>query len=230
MLNVPAQEVRAYYQTALAALRFVEARRPTGRRFGEDADARWAGLRGDLATADRLDLLLRDADAEWPGAFGARLVFQGHAIAEDDAFGPFWSPLAPVTAEEVWSAEVRAAKTADLDHLLQTWARAWDVTLAPFAMGDVTAADRFVVAGASAIAAAIRAFAGRPELSWDNQIQIVATPASERQLGVLGTAVANSVRAPSLVAHGAATGLSGRIVVSDDASPEDAAAARQGAA
>jgi hypothetical protein len=31
---------------------------------------------------------LCDADAEWPGGFGARTVFAGAAVAEDDAFGP----------------------------------------------------------------------------------------------------------------------------------------------
>lgn len=75
--------VRAYYRGALTGLRHVEARQPTGRRFGAEADARWASFRGDLTTADRIDLLIRDADAQWPGAFGARSVFARRAVAED---------------------------------------------------------------------------------------------------------------------------------------------------
>ncbi len=58
----------AYCRAALESLLFVEALRPTRRRAGADADATWASFRGDLTTADRIDLLLRDADAEWPGA------------------------------------------------------------------------------------------------------------------------------------------------------------------
>jgi hypothetical protein len=35
----------AYYRSALRALQLVEARAPTGRRFGANADALWKGLR-----------------------------------------------------------------------------------------------------------------------------------------------------------------------------------------
>lgn len=38
----------SYYRAALTALRFVEARRPTGRRFGAEADALWASFAGGL--------------------------------------------------------------------------------------------------------------------------------------------------------------------------------------
>jgi hypothetical protein len=92
----------AYYQAALRGLRFVEQRSPTGRRFGADADARWMALRGHLTAADRLDLLLRDADAQWPSAFGARSVFALRAVAEDDPFGAAWEPLDPVDADALW--------------------------------------------------------------------------------------------------------------------------------
>ncbi len=70
----PAERV-AYYQAALRCLQFVEKRKPTGRRFGSEADARWASFKGELTTSDRIDLLLRDADTEWLGAIGARTVF-----------------------------------------------------------------------------------------------------------------------------------------------------------
>ena len=59
-----------FYRAALAALRYADHRRPTGRRFGPDADARWAGFRRYLANADRIDLLLRDADRSPPGNCG----------------------------------------------------------------------------------------------------------------------------------------------------------------
>jgi hypothetical protein len=58
-----------YIEGALRLLQYVETRRPTGRRF--DADARWSSFRGDLETVDRIELMLRDADAEWPGGFSA---------------------------------------------------------------------------------------------------------------------------------------------------------------
>jgi hypothetical protein len=89
---------RSFYAAALAALRFVEARRPTKRRFGPDADATWAEFRGDLGSSARIDLLLRDADAQWPGSFGARLPYGLGALAADEPFGAAWVPLDDVDA------------------------------------------------------------------------------------------------------------------------------------
>src|SRR5690606_19270262 len=83
---------------------FVEARHPTGRRFGADADALWKTFAGGLKTSDRIDLLLRDADATWWGAFGARATFGLRAVAEDDAFGPAWVALEPMDGERMWRA------------------------------------------------------------------------------------------------------------------------------
>lgn len=56
-------------------LQYVEQRRPTGRRFGADADARWSSFKGDLETVDRIELMMRDADAEYPASLGARVVY-----------------------------------------------------------------------------------------------------------------------------------------------------------
>lgn len=90
----PSDRDRArYYAAALRALRFVERRAPTTRRFGANADALWGAFHGRLETADRIDLLIRDADAQWPSAFGARGVFALATSAEEDAFGPEWSPM-----------------------------------------------------------------------------------------------------------------------------------------
>ena len=217
-------EPRAYCQAALAGLRFVEARRPTGRRFGTEADARWAIFRGDLTTADRLELLLRDADAEWPGAFGARTVFAERAVAEDDAFGAAWTGLEPVEAEEVWRTGTDAR---DLDALLAAWSRAWGLPLAPVEIGTL-GIDRLVLAGPSAAAAAIRAFAGREE-AWTEQVTIVATPPSHRQLAAFSTAVLNRAKPTTILTHEQARTLVGRAIVSPDAAPEDAAAAAKSA-
>ena len=220
-------EMRAFYTVALAGLRFVETRRPSGRRFGSEADARWAGFRGDLTTADRLDLLLRDADAEWPGAFGARTVFAEPAVAEDDAFGPAWPGLEPVDAEDMWRTTLAAPELGDLDALLSAWSRVWELSLSPVDLGALSAVDRLVVAGPSAIAAAIRAFVGRDDLAWTEQVTIVATPPAHRQLASFSTAVLNAAKPTTLMTHGQAHSLVGRAVVSVDAVPEDAAAAKR---
>jgi hypothetical protein len=90
------------------ALRLVEARRATKRRFGPEADATWTAFRGDFGTSARIDLLLRDADAQWSGAFGARSVYDLAAVAQNEAFGGAWMPLDDVDAEELWRRIVAA--------------------------------------------------------------------------------------------------------------------------
>jgi hypothetical protein len=74
-------------------LKFVEERRPNRRRFGADADALWKGRAGELPPGERLDLLFRDADAEWPGAFGARTASDRGVVPEDEPFGAGREPL-----------------------------------------------------------------------------------------------------------------------------------------
>lgn len=227
MLTTTVADLRAFYVVALAGLRFVEARRPTGRRFGAEADARWTGFRGDLTTADRLDLLLRDADAEWPGAFGARVTFAEPAVAEDESFGPAWPGLEPVDAEEVWRTSLSSAEPKDLSDLLSAWSAAWGVKLSPTEVGPVSTVDRLVVAGPSAIAAVLGAFVGRSDLAWAEQVTIVATPPAHRQLAVVATAVLNDTKPTVVVTHGQAHALTGRTVISADASSDDAATARR---
>jgi hypothetical protein len=169
-------EIHAYYAAALSALRFVEARQPTGRRFGPDADARWSSLRGELTTADRLDLLIRDADAQWPEAFGARTVFATRGVAEDEPFGASWEPMPAVDAERLWRAALGEEAINEPRAVLDAVARAWGLTLRAFDPCEIGANDAPVVAGPSAIAATIEAFAGRSDLDWAEQVTVVATP------------------------------------------------------
>ncbi len=223
-------DVRAYYRGALAALRFLEHRQPTGRRFGRDADARWANFKGDLVTADRIDLMIRDADAQWPAAFAARVVFAEDAVSEDDPFGPAWTPLPPIDAEELWRAALNEATPNDGRATLAACASSWDLSLKPFDVGGVRAADRIIVAGPSAIAALIETFAGDRDLDWADQVVVVATPPSHRQLASVATALLNAAKPIVIVTSLDERKLGGRrAIVSDDSSPEDAARARSAA-
>jgi hypothetical protein len=88
--TIPSAPRATSYLAALRMLRFAEACSPTRRRFGSDAEALWKDFAGGLKTIDRIDTLLRDADTQWPGAFGARSSFGPRALAEHDAFGADW--------------------------------------------------------------------------------------------------------------------------------------------
>jgi hypothetical protein len=224
-----ATEVSSYYASAIAALRFLEQLRPTGRRFGADADARWSAFRGDLNTADRIDLLIRDANAEWPEAFGARTVFGKRAVAEDEPFGPDWQPLDAVDAEQLWRSAVSVDAPASAAEALGAAAAAWGVTLGGHDLGVIGATEKLVLAGPSAIGGALEAFRTGTALDWSTQVVVVATPPAHRQLGALAGALLRTTKATRIVAASTpGQALAGaRLVVSDDAAPEDAARAQE---
>lgn len=222
-----ANDITAYYRATLHGLRFVEARRATGRRFGAEADARWAAFRGDLTTADRIDLMIRDADAQWPRAFGARTVFVLRAVAEDEPFGMGWAGLDPVDAEDLWREHTMPAHD-DVRGTVDAVARSWGTTLNAFDVGKVDATEKFVVAGASAIAALIAAFAAGRDLDWTDQVVVVATAPAPRQLGALASALLNAGSETRFVEREADIPAgSWRVVVSDDANEADAHLARR---
>ncbi len=232
MADLPTlSERKAYYRACLLALRFVEARRPTNRRFGADADARWKAFQGDLTTADRIDLLIRDANAELPGAFGARTVFDFRAVAEDEPFGPGWRSLDPVDAESLWRAVLADDVPASLALAFDAVAQAWELALDRPALPYVEPADRLVLVGPGAIARAAELFddAGT-SLDWVAQTTCVATPPAHRQLAALAGAFLRITKPARIVAGGApipdeAKGSLGR--ASSDADPRDTAAAHE---
>lgn len=222
------EDQRRYYEGALSTLRFIEARRPTKRRFGSEADATWKAFRGNLGTSARIDLLLRDADAQWPGAFGARTVYDLASVAEDEPFGGGWEPLDDVDAEELWRRLASSTAPSDGGEALALVANAWGLSLLSFDIGTVGASDKLLVVGPSAIAASIEAFAHDSDLDWPEQVTILATPPSHRQLAAAGAAVVNATRPTRLLNATAAREdiLPGiRLIASSDAHADDRAAA-----
>lgn len=215
-----------YVEGALRLLQFVEVRRPTGRRFGADADARWGSFKGDLRTADRIELLIRDADAEWPGAFGARTVYNLRAVAEDDPFGAQWPELDPVEAEALWRRLKAEAPPTDPAAACAAVASSWGLTLRPHALASISPTDRLLLAGPSAIAATINAFVTGTALDWADQVIVFATPPAHRQLAAAATALVNGSRLSRHIAAADALPAlppGARLVVSDDADPRDRA-------
>ncbi|HEX5099791.1 MAG TPA: hypothetical protein VFV94_09845 [Polyangiaceae bacterium] len=218
----------AYYRAALTCLRFIDARTPSKRRFGADAQALWGEVRGDLSDADRIDVMLRDANVQWPGAFGARTVFAIKGCAEDEAFGPEWESLDGVDAAALFQTVERAAPATDVVDVLTAAAASWELVLGPFDVPPVGAADRFVVAGPSATAALIRAFAEGRDLDWPAQVLCVATPPGVRQIAALAGGLLNASKRARVLAHGEPTEVrpGAKLIISPDADPRDAAQAQ----
>ena len=219
-----------YVEGALRLLQFVETRRPTGRRFGADADARWAGFRGDLETIDRIELMIRDADAEWRGGFGARTVYDLRGVPEDEPFGSQWEGLDPVAAEELWRRVKSLPAPTSAAAALEAIANAWGLRLAPHSLASIAATDRLVVVGPSAIAATIESFAAGAALDWAEQVTIVATAPAVRQLAAAGAAILNATRSARIFGAGAVDAKvvpGGTLVASEDADPADLATAQR---
>jgi len=233
-------EVRrhAYYDCALALLRVVEARSPTARRFGPEADALWRSVAGDLDLGDRLELLLRDADRQWGAAFGARAVFALRSAHEQDAFGADWRRLSAREAEALWNQAATAKPSADplaaVDQILATWR----LEPQPCQLPKLGPSSRLVVAGLGALVATLRAFLANADLSWPNQVVVIADEPGPRQLAAAAAALADHAEATVLLGSDQVTpeqtkrlrakfGAGLEPVISADASaPERDAAAR----
>ena len=105
---------------------------------------------------------------------------------------------------------------------------AWGITLSPFDLGPIGAADKLVIAGPSAIAAAIEAFSRGADLDWSDQVFVVATSPAHRQLAILGAALVNASKATRLVntdGPQAQVPRGARLVASADAAAGDRSAA-----
>jgi hypothetical protein len=190
----------AYYRSALDLLRFVEQRSPTARRFGPEADALWRSFAGDLDTGDRIELLLRDADRQWGGAFGARAVFALRSAHEQDAFGTSWSRMSGREAETLWSATLAEPSSPDPIDLIAAILRDWKLAPPPFEPPKFGPSTRLAIAGLAAIVACLRQFLANPDLSWPNQVVVVAEAPGTRQLAAAAAAIFDQAQ-PTLLLH-----------------------------
>lgn len=221
-----------FYEASLRALRYLEVRSPTRRRFGADADAMWRNFQGHLTAADRIDLLLRDADVEYAGAFSTRLTFALRGISEDDTFGPQWERLAPADADSLWRRVVGDTPPADVGSAINSCASAWGCKLVAIEIPKLAANTKVAVVGPSAIASLAARFAQDGDLSWADQVTCVATPHAHRHLAtmcgaLLGSAKGNTKATRLHLADAVPDGLFDRVIVSEDAELGDRSAVDQ---
>ena len=220
----------AFYTASLVTLRVCDARETRSRRFGPDVDSAWLSFAGDMGASERIDLLLRDADVQWPQAFAPRLVFGLTGLANDEPFGAAWASLEPALAEELWQTISAAPPAKDVAELTNMAARAWGHTLVPVPPPEATPTNRLIVAGASAIAATAQLFAQSSTLAWSDQVLVVAGRPSERHLAALMAPSLGTNHPTNLVRpgeHPARPFVRARPVVSSDADSEARAWADQ---
>jgi hypothetical protein len=215
-------ECRAFYSAATLGLRALDARETAARRFGSDADTRWGQFAGALGAGDRLEILLRDAAGTWGAAFSPADCFAFFGLADDEPFGPDWTGIEDSVAKKLLS---------DSDHppSIDSVAAALGVNVASVPVPPLTPATKLVVAGGVALVAVAKAFAADRTLSWTDQVVVVATKPSFRQLaGLAAVMVAARGRTVVLrpgadaapVARAAGFAHIDAVVVSPDAEPD----------
>jgi hypothetical protein len=176
--ELSSKDREVFYAAAIAGLRVLDGRERVPRRFGKDADARWASFKGALDDADRIDLLLRDAAGTWGAAFSPAEVFDLFGLAPDEPFGPDWQSLSAGAAKRHLAAAAEVTTPLRLGKHLYIDER--DVKVP-----SLTASTRLAVAGGAALVAVAQAFAGQQGLSWSDQVLAVATNPVHRQLAGL---------------------------------------------
>lgn len=173
-----AKDREAFYAAAVAGLRALDSHERAPRRFGPDADTRWASFKGALTESDRIDFLLRDAAVTWGAAFSPAAAFGLFGLAPDEPFGPDWQPLGSTAARRYLDPNGHAATPTEVGKLLGIESQSVTVPA-------LSASTRLAVAGGAALIAVAQAFAARPGLSWPDQVLAVATAPSHRQLAAL---------------------------------------------
>jgi hypothetical protein len=176
-VSVATKDRDIFYAAAVAGLRVLDSRERS-RRFGPDADTRWASFKGALNGSDRLDFLLHDAAVTWGVAFSPAETFRLFGLAPDEPFGPDWQPVSAATARRYLDADMNVSDPAELGRLM-------NVESSVIQLPTITAATRLAVAGGAALVAVAQVFVTRQELSWSDQVLAVATQPVHRQLAGL---------------------------------------------
>ena len=177
-IEVTSTHREAFYAAAIAGLHVLDGRERVPRRFGKDADARWASFKGALDEGDRIDLLLRDASETWGTAFSPADVFGLFGLAPDEPFGPDWPSLSASTVKRHLASAAQVTSARELGKLMGIDKRVVELPA-------LAASTRLAVAGGAALVAVAEAFAKRQDLRWSDQVLAIATTPAHRQLAGL---------------------------------------------
>lgn len=230
-VRVTQKDRTLFYEASVIGLRALDLRDNVARRFGPDANTRWASFKGALNDSDRLDLLLRDAAVTWGVGFSPAEAFGLFGLAPDEPFGPDWQSLDKGSAHRLLHADLAVVSPEELGKLL-------GVTSGPVQLSTITASTRLVVAGGAALVTVARIFADRSDLQWSDQVLAVATTPAHRQLAGLLAVLTNATARTRLARPGGdlrtILKTAGFVqldiaVVSPDAEPECANFARSAA-
>lgn len=223
------QERLAFYEAAVLGLRSLDGNEATSRRFGADAETRWAQFAGSLGTSDRLDILLGDAAVIWGAAFSPSACFDFFGLADDEPFGPDWGGLDDSAAKRILAGPPEPAT-------LEVLGRKLGVQADPPAIPVMTPSTKLIVAGGAAIVGVAQSFERDNKLSWADQVVVVAQKPAWRQLAGLAavllgararTKLFRPIEDPWIVLRAEGFPQVDAMVISSDAEVEAAEMARK---
>jgi hypothetical protein len=202
-VEIPERDQESFYKVAALGLRALDAVGSQRRFLGPDADATWSSIVGALRPCDRLDLLIRNAAVASPAAFAPRVIFPLPGLADDEAFGPDWTPPAPL-AEKLLREAAQPLPDSHARAVLAAAAEAWRLKpkAATARLADLKPASRILAAGAGAILTLAEHFHGRAGFDLGNQVVLIAAAPGERQLLGLAAALLGSSAAPRFLEVG----------------------------
>ncbi len=158
-----------------------------------------------------LEDTLASAAAVWGPAFSPARVFQFSGLAAEEPFGPNWPVLPESIAGEILK-DIRCLHFDDCVAALNAAAGAWNIEVLSLETGHMSLSPQtgLILAGPSAIAAAVKLFSERSDLEWGKQVIVVASRPDTRHIaGLAGLFVQSDgptkLLSPNAAPHGAAS-------------------------
>lgn len=196
--QVSLEAAEAFYRACLIGIRYMRDC-PQGRR-GSATNLKAIDKTPTSDLTEWLEILLTQAAAAWGPAFSPARVFRFSGLAAEEPFGPNW-PVLPKKVSEELLEESEGYRFQDCTQALSAVAAAWSLALQEMEGSSLELAPKtgLLVAGPSAIAAAVELFKERDDLDWGKQVVVVARRPDTRHLAGLAGLFLNSRAATRLI-------------------------------
>ncbi len=203
--HVSLEAVEAFYRACLAGIRFLIDCPPETNGFNNH-DVLVPSLEKPehKNAAECLEDLLSSMTVFWGSAFSPARVFQFSGLAAEEIFGPDW-PVLPVSLAENLLEEACLSHYNDCESAFNASADAWNLKIISLETGNlkIEPDTGLIVAGPSALAAAMKIFSKRKDLKWGKQVVAVAGRPDTRHMAGLAGVFAHSSNGTRLLSPNA---------------------------
>lgn len=244
--HVSLEAVEAFYRACLTGIRYLDdCRHNVNGSNNKNPAVPSIDKIEHKSCSECLEDLLLSLSSVWGLAFSPAQVFQFSELAAEEIFGPDW-PVLPRSIAEKLIEEAVASHYENCVSAFNAAANAWNLKIFSLETGNLKIDPHtgLIVAGPSALSAAVKLFSERSDLDWGKQVVAVAGRPDTRHIaGLAGFFVQSrnwtrllspSVRgfvSPAYAVYTAGLRSVSEILVSPDAEPsaaEFAQSARDG--